>query len=82
MSEEEHKYDGPKFKVGDVVCLNSGGPLMTVITASDDDGDVECRWFRSQEGEQASFDEAYFNGDTVYKTAPGGVTFIQKAAIK
>lgn len=42
-----------KFKVGDVVMLNSGGPLLTVAALTEkDDGDtiVGCGWF-TREGE-------------------------------
>ena len=62
MSEESESYTGPKFKVGAVVQLKSGGPIMTVITPTDDDGDVECRWFKASEGEHAITDEGYFSG--------------------
>lgn len=37
-----------KFKVGDVVCLPSGGPHLTVVAASADQSDtVSCDWFTS-----------------------------------
>lgn len=34
-----------KFKPGDVVQLNSGGPRMTVV-AVQSDGTLRCTWFR------------------------------------
>ena len=36
-----------KFKVGDIVCLKSGGPDMTVVEYSSINGTdkVKCRWF-------------------------------------
>ena len=34
-----------KFKPGDVVQLNSGGPRMTVV-AMQSDGTLRCIWFR------------------------------------
>jgi len=38
----------PRFKRGDIVRLNSGGPQMTVQEpAGDDDDSVECIWFTS-----------------------------------
>ena len=41
------------FRVGDVVQLKSGGPLMTV---SEIDGNVvHCRWFLQQEEKSSSF---------------------------
>ncbi len=39
----EFKMDEQKFKIGDVVELNSGGPLMTVIKVEDDW--VGCCWY-------------------------------------
>ena len=36
----------PRFKRGDVVRLNSGGPAMTVSVASEGEDDTaECQWF-------------------------------------
>jgi len=38
----------PRFKRGDVVRFNSGGPLMTVQEpAMYEDDTVECSWFTS-----------------------------------
>jgi uncharacterized protein YodC (DUF2158 family) len=36
-----------KFKVGDIVQLKSGGPLMTIESAQDD-GTYWCVWFSSK----------------------------------
>ncbi len=33
-----------KFAIGDVVQLNSGGPLMTVIEINPHNGDISLRW--------------------------------------
>lgn len=38
-----------KFQIGDVVTLNSGGPLMTVETEEDSQGFVKCKWFNEKE---------------------------------
>ena len=37
----------PKFKIGDVVQLNSGGPAMTIneIIESEDKVSYRCQWF-------------------------------------
>ena len=35
---------GKDFKVGDVVCIISGGPLMTVNSVGEPET-VECIWF-------------------------------------
>lgn len=43
MSEEPTNYEVPKFKIGDVVQLNSGGPEMTV-SISHINGTI-CMWF-------------------------------------
>lgn len=36
-----------KFKVGDIVCLKSGGPDMTVVECLSINGidKIKCRWF-------------------------------------
>lgn len=41
-----------KFKVGDVVILKSGGPLLTVAELTETDGNavIGCGWF-TREGE-------------------------------
>ncbi len=43
MRTGEFKMDQQIFHVGDVVELNSGGPLMTVVTVHDN-GNVDCYW--------------------------------------
>lgn len=54
-----------KFRIGDTVKLNSGGPLMTVqeITQQYDNGNpldgyhVRCKWFDKEDVKEASFDQ-------------------------
>ena len=41
------KTGSPKFKAGDVVCLKSGGPLMTISYIVDDY--CQCRYFAHDE---------------------------------
>ncbi len=34
------------FNIGDTVCLNSGGPLMTVVEMGvGETGQLRCQWF-------------------------------------
>ena len=44
----------PKFKVGDVVLLKSGGPEMT-IEGIGDEGWADCVWFSGLEAKRESF---------------------------
>jgi uncharacterized protein YodC (DUF2158 family) len=44
----------PKFKVGDVVQLKSGGPEMT-IEGIGDEGWADCVWFSGLEAKRESF---------------------------
>lgn len=47
-----------KFKPGDVVQLNSGGPEMTVKCYDPPDGtDVTCTWFDRNSLQEKSFSE-------------------------
>lgn len=50
-----------KFKLGDVVMLNSGGPRMTVTETPDsDDDEVYCLWFcKSDEGDYMTGDASF-----------------------
>lgn len=45
------------FKVGDVVELKSGGPLMTVseINAGHEADEIECQWFGGKKLEVGRF---------------------------
>lgn len=45
------------FRVGDVVQLKSGGPIMTVveITSANGRDTVQCRWFAGPEEKSSSF---------------------------
>jgi uncharacterized protein YodC (DUF2158 family) len=45
----EHMTEETKLKVGDVVELNSGGPLMTVLSLKSDTS-VRCVWFNTHQG--------------------------------
>ena len=38
-----------KLKVGDIVRLNSGGPLMTVTETSNDRSSTDVAWFEADE---------------------------------
>ncbi len=55
----------PEIEVGDVVCLRSGGPRMTVDDTKDV-GNVRCVWF---DGADTKFD--LFN--------PAALTVVEKA---
>lgn len=47
-----------KYKVGDVVQLKSGGPLMTISSLSNLGGtDYGCTWFNGKKLERARFEE-------------------------
>ena len=37
------------LEVGDVVCLKSGGPEMTITDTGYDEGKVQCSWFAKNE---------------------------------
>ena len=51
------------FNIGDVVCLKSGGPSMTIVDQTDD-GNLVCEWF----GDTNSIPKRYtFNLETVYQ---------------
>jgi uncharacterized protein YodC (DUF2158 family) len=43
-----------QFKVGDVVQLKSGGPLMTIV-ADEGSGNFFCRWFNGGQIDQSAF---------------------------
>lgn len=43
------------FKVGDVVQLKSGGPMMTVCEAIPTSGYVQCVWFADQQVTKHAF---------------------------
>jgi uncharacterized protein YodC (DUF2158 family) len=57
-----------KFKVGDIVCLKSGGPSMTVCRVVADDAEsptVDTIWFTSGGKEsKSSFSEEWLELDT------------------
>lgn len=48
METEDHA-----FKAGDRVCLNSGGPVMTVRQVRGD-GALECTWFPERNSGEVS----------------------------
>lgn len=33
------------FKLGDIVQLKSGGPVMTVVSDAGNDNKIDCQWF-------------------------------------
>lgn len=43
------------LKVGDVVQLKSGGPVMTVCKIVEDDNTYSCCWFNGKKVESADF---------------------------
>lgn len=51
-----------EFKIGDVVQLKSGGPLMTVCDVGSG-GAVECNWFPVNDASKSSSE--YFKGDAL-----------------
>lgn len=51
------------FKVGDVVRMKSGGPMMTVIKIRDG-GELECAWF-NQNGHEFKHESYYFQPETL-----------------
>lgn len=45
-----------KFKPGDAVVLNSGGPTMTVVRYDPADGEeVVCQWFNKEKLDERAF---------------------------
>jgi uncharacterized protein YodC (DUF2158 family) len=47
-----------KFKTGDRVLLNSGGPTMTVVKYEpSDEEDVICQWFLGGKLEEKAFNQ-------------------------
>jgi len=50
----------PKLKVGDLVVLKSGGPVMAVNHDSGD-GIFVCTWFSGKKNESARFHEDTLN---------------------
>ena len=44
------------FKIGDIVILKSGGPVMTVVRYEPSDSDeVVCQWFYNNKLEEKAF---------------------------
>ena len=43
------------FKVGDVVQLKSGGPIMTVSSEAGNRGEVGCTWFDKDDPKSRDF---------------------------
>jgi uncharacterized protein YodC (DUF2158 family) len=47
-----------KFKIGERVRLNAGGPVMTVVKYEPNDGeDVICQWFYGNKLEEKAFNQ-------------------------
>ncbi|MHC2993900.1 MAG: DUF2158 domain-containing protein [Candidatus Atribacteria bacterium] len=44
-----------EFQNGETVRLISGGPIMTVRSISEYDGDVHCQWFAGKKLESGEF---------------------------
>jgi uncharacterized protein YodC (DUF2158 family) len=44
-----------QWKVGDIVQLKSGGPVMTVTSIRNDIGQVACNWFLRDEAKNGWF---------------------------
>ncbi len=53
------------LKVGDVVQLKSGGPLMTISYQSDNAKSYECKWFHNDE-----LKRSHFSKDSLKKVEP------------
>jgi uncharacterized protein YodC (DUF2158 family) len=51
---------GVEFKAGDLVRLNSGGPLMTVLRSAG--GYLECGWF---DEDHRNYSEAAFTPESL-----------------
>jgi uncharacterized protein YodC (DUF2158 family) len=54
-----------KWKVGDVVRLKSGGPMMTVNIADADGQSCHCEWFVNGEAQRG-----YYNMESLEKATP------------
>jgi uncharacterized protein YodC (DUF2158 family) len=62
-----------QFRVGDVVQLKSGGPLMTV-DGSDDNGMIVCSWFgRKAKRRQDRFAEATLQRVEAHSVPPTAI---------
>jgi uncharacterized protein YodC (DUF2158 family) len=44
-----------EFQIGETVKLISGGPIMTVRSIDEYDGDVRCQWFAGKKLESGEF---------------------------
>lgn len=56
--EDSEEDEAPRFSIGDVVSLKSGGPRMTVCLVDGDD--VACAWFTRAEDDHRE-DLGYFD---------------------
>ena len=64
-----------KFKIGDRVVLNSGGPTMTVVKYEPADGDdVICQWFHSNNIHEKAFNQDMLNNYAAYSPIISGRT--------
>ena len=57
------------FKIGDVVRLKSGGPLMTITAEEDEKGFVHATWFDAS-GRRSKPEEGFFDADALVKHQP------------
>jgi uncharacterized protein YodC (DUF2158 family) len=65
-----------QLKIGDVVKLKSGGPMMTVYSEGED-GHLVCQWFEGSDVKSASFPTASLQAAEAppKPVAPPAVTF-------
>jgi uncharacterized protein YodC (DUF2158 family) len=55
VSNDKYPDNKMELNVGDVVSLNSGGPLMTIKRRSENT-EVECQWFDGQDLRGGAFE--------------------------
>lgn len=76
MNPGEAANPSPKWKLGDVVRLKSGGPTMTVKgvdSATDTLTVVECSWFEYVESRWTLSEEVFYEEELVEARVLGGI---------